>query len=109
MLRNPAFHLILCFFSVGVNAQAYPVKPIRLIIPQIAGSAYDVSGRVITAEMTKTLGQPFISENRPGASGVPAADAVARAAPDGYMRLWGGPGTNIMAKLVSKNVPYDRL
>ncbi len=109
MLRNPAFHLIICFFSVGVNAQSYPVKPIRLIIPQIAGSAYDVSGRVITAEMTKTLGQPFISENRPGASGVPAADAVARAAPDGYMLLWGGPGTNIMAQLVSKNVPYDGL
>ncbi|MSQ53602.1 MAG: tripartite tricarboxylate transporter substrate binding protein [Betaproteobacteria bacterium] len=109
MIGNSAFYLILCAFSLSANAQSYPTKPIRFLIPQIAGSAYDVSGRVITGEMAKTLGQPFISENRPGASGVPAADAVAKAPPEGYTLLWGGPGTNIMAQLVSKNVPYDGL
>ena len=44
-------------------AQAYPAKPIRFLIPQIAGSAYDLAGRVITGKMSETLGQPFISEN----------------------------------------------
>ena len=102
-----AASLAIIVLLPDAHAQAYPVKPIRFLIPQIAGSAYDLSGRVITGKMSETLGQPFISENRPGASGVPAADAVAKAPPDGYMLLWGGPGTNIMAQLVSKNVPYD--
>jgi len=105
--RILAASLAMLSLLPDAQAQAYPVKPIRFLIPQIAGSAYDVSGRVITGKMAETLGQPFISENRPGASGVPAADAVAKAPPDGYMLLWGGPGTNIMAQLVSKNVPYD--
>lgn len=109
MSLKSVLSLALCVIPLGAIAQSYPVKPIRLLIPQIAGSAYDVSGRVITGEMSKSLGQPFISENRPGASGVPAADAVAKASADGYMLLWGGPGTNIMAQLVSKNVPYDGL
>lgn len=109
MSLKSVLSLTLCVIPLGAIAQSYPVKPIRFLIPQIAGSAYDVSGRVITAEMSKSLGQPFISENRPGASGVPAADAVAKAPADGYMLLWGGPGTNIMAQLVSKNVPYDGL
>ena len=89
------------------QAQAYPVKPIRFLIPQIAGSAYDLAGRVITGKMSETLGQPFISENQPGASGVPAAATVAKSTPDGYTLLWGSPGQNIMAQLVYKNVPYD--
>ncbi|OGA00585.1 MAG: hypothetical protein A3H35_15195 [Betaproteobacteria bacterium RIFCSPLOWO2_02_FULL_62_17] len=111
MSKQPALSLALLALPFALlhdaSAQAYPVKPIRFLIPQIAGSAYDVAGRVITGKMTETLGQPFVSENRPGASGVPAADAVAKAPADGYMLLWGSPGMNIMAQLVSKNVPYD--
>ncbi|MFM9972841.1 MAG: Bug family tripartite tricarboxylate transporter substrate binding protein [Burkholderiales bacterium] len=95
--------------ATGAQAQSYPSKPIRFLIPQIAGSAYDLAGRVITGKMSETLGQPFISENRPGASGIPAADAVAKAPPDGYMLLWGSPSQNIMVQLISKNVPYDGL
>lgn len=101
--------LVLCAASLGANAQSYPAKPIRFLIPQIAGSAYDLAGRVITGKMSESLGQPFISENQPGASGIPAANTVAKAAPDGYTLLWGSPGQNIMAQLVSKNVPYDGL
>lgn len=103
------FSLVFVLLAMLTDAQAqtYPAKPIRFLIPQIAGSAYDLAGRVITGKMSETLGQPFISENQPGASGVPAAATVAKAAPDGYTLLWGGPGTNIMAQLVSKNVPYD--
>ena len=109
MQRQSVLCLVLCATSLGANAQSYPAKPIRFLIPQIAGSAYDLAGRVITGKMSESLGQPFISENQPGASGIPAANTVAKAAPDGYTLLWGSPGQNIMAQLVSKNVPYDGL
>ena len=99
--------LTLMFALPQAMSQAYPTKPIRFLIPQIAGSAYDLAGRVITGKMSETLGQPFISENQPGASGIPAAATVAKATPDGYTLLWGSPGQNIMAQLVMKNVPYD--
>jgi tripartite-type tricarboxylate transporter receptor subunit TctC len=89
-------------------AQQYPVKPIRLVIPNIAGSAYDVSGRITTQKMGEAMGQTVVHDNRPGANGVPAADAVAKAPPDGYMLLWGSPSQNIMAQMISK-VPYDGL
>jgi tripartite-type tricarboxylate transporter receptor subunit TctC len=87
--------------------QVFPSKPMRMIIPNIPGSAYDLSGRIITGKMADVLGQPIISENRAGANGVPAADFVAKSAPDGYTLLWGSPSQNIMAQMVSRNVPYD--
>jgi tripartite-type tricarboxylate transporter receptor subunit TctC len=68
-----------------------------------------MAGRTLTGQMAANLGQPFVPENRPGANGVPATDAVAKAPPDGYMLLWGSPSQNIMAQIVSKNVPYDGL
>src|SRR4051812_20083693 len=101
-----AFTITLCA-AFHANAQTYPAKPIRFIIPNIAGSAYDVSGRIITTKMGEAMGQPFIAENRAGANGVPAADAVAKSAPDGYMLLWGSPSQNIMAQIISRDVPYD--
>jgi tripartite-type tricarboxylate transporter receptor subunit TctC len=57
--------------------------------------------------MAESLGQPIVAENRAGANGVPAADAVAKSPPDGHMLLWGSPSQNIMAQMISRNVPYD--
>jgi tripartite-type tricarboxylate transporter receptor subunit TctC len=111
-MRKPSA-LALSFFALlaaplhEAAAQAYPAKPIRFIIPNIAGSAYDMSGRIITAKMGEAMGQSIVAENRAGANGVPAADAVAKSPPDGYVLLWGSPSQNIMAQMISRNVPYD--
>ncbi len=107
MSKLLALSLALFALLPDARAQGFPAKPMRLIIPQLAGSAFDLSARIISSKMAEVLGQPIIAENRAGASGVPAADFVAKSATDGYTLLWGSPGQNIMAQMVSKNVPYD--
>ncbi len=68
-------------------ADAWPVRPIRYVVPWPAGGPSDVFGRVIASELSARLGQPVIVENRPGATGAIASQAVARSAPDGYILL----------------------
>ena len=88
-------------------AQDYPSKPIRLILPTIPGSAFEVMGRLASTKMGEAMGQPFVADNRPGANGVIGAEAVARAAPDGYTLLWATPSQTISAVFLMKSVPYD--
>ena len=78
------FVLLLMVFAFHANAQTYPAKPIRLIVPFPAGSATDHIARLTGSELHAALGQPVIVENKPGAQGGIAAAEVARAAPDGY-------------------------
>jgi tripartite-type tricarboxylate transporter receptor subunit TctC len=73
--------------SRGACAQAYPTRPVRIIVGFGAGGAPDVVGRLIGQWLSERLGQPFIVENRPGAGGNIATEAVVRAVPDGYMLL----------------------
>ena len=70
------------FVASAAQAQNYPDRPIRLIAPFPAGGLADVLARAVGDEMSKTLGQPVIVENRAGAGGNTGADAVAKAAPD---------------------------
>lgn len=74
----------LLFASSAVHAQAYPAKPVRVILPFAAGSATDVNFRTITDQARTTFGQPFIVEAKPGAGAVLATEAVMSAPPDGY-------------------------
>lgn len=69
------------------RAQAYPAKPIRVVVPYPVGGAVDIMTRLITAHMQQTLGQPVVVENRPGANANLGPDHVANAAPDGYTVL----------------------
>jgi tripartite-type tricarboxylate transporter receptor subunit TctC len=71
----------------GAVAQTYPNKPIRVIVPFVAGGAVDMLARMLGAKLSESLGQPVIVENRPGAGGNVAADAVAKSPPDGYTIL----------------------
>jgi tripartite-type tricarboxylate transporter receptor subunit TctC len=87
-------------------AQAYPTKPIRLVVPVPAGAGPDVDARQITARLTPLLGQPVIVENRPGAATRIAIEAVAKAAPDGYTLLLGTPSLTTAHALYAK-LPFD--
>jgi tripartite-type tricarboxylate transporter receptor subunit TctC len=86
---------------------AYPSKPITLVIPFPPGGQTDVVGRLIGERLSQRLGQPVVVENKPGVNGSLASDAVARAKPDGYTLVVGGPGTHAINQLVNPNVKYD--
>ncbi len=110
---NPSFHrlaalatALLC--STLAQAQPYPNKPIRAIVPFAAGSATDQIGRAFVTKMSETLGQTIIIENKAGANGMLGADAVAKAAPDGYTILIGTNSTNAALKSLMKKLPYDQ-
>jgi tripartite-type tricarboxylate transporter receptor subunit TctC len=91
------------------RAQAYPVKPIRLIVPFSAGGPADVMARVAGQRMGTILGQNLIVENRPGAGGTIGARAAAQAEPDGYTLMLANTSTLVIGPLVYRNVDYDPL
>jgi tripartite-type tricarboxylate transporter receptor subunit TctC len=89
-------------------AQAFPSKPLRIVVPFAAGGAGDLTARIVAAELSQSLGQPVTIENRPGAGGVVAADTVARADPDGHTMFLMSNGTAVTASLF-KSLPYDTM
>src|SRR5499425_2187777 len=90
----------------GAVAQTYPNKPIRIVVPFVAGGAVDMLARMLGAKLSESLGQPVIVENRPGAGGNVAADAVAKSPPDGYTILQNTNGQAISPSLY-KSLPFD--
>jgi tripartite-type tricarboxylate transporter receptor subunit TctC len=90
-----------------VSAQTYPSRPVTIITPFAAGSVTDATARTIAQHLQDTLGQPFVVENRAGAGGLLAANAVARANPDGYTLLITTNSTHSAAPGLFKTVPYD--
>ena len=88
-------------------AQAYPAKPVRILIPFPAGSINDILARQVADKLTPALGQPVIAENRIGAGGRIAATAAAKAPADGYTLLLGSASTHVVAPQIVKNMPYD--
>ena len=107
--RRASALLLLSFATAGLSAPAladYPDRPIRLLLPFPAGGAVDIIARVMTAKMSEDLGKPFVIENKSGAGGVIATDAVAKAAPDGYTLLLTTPNHTINAALQT-SLPYD--
>ena len=99
--------LVLATLAPLAAAQAYPDKPIRVILPVPAGGTPDVLARHVTPGMAEMLGQSLVIDNRGGAGGRIAAELVARAAPDGYTIFLTSPGALTIVPHVSKNVPYD--
>jgi len=99
----------LALSSIGVHPQAYPSKPIRMMIPFPAGGGSDTMGRVIGQKLAERLGQPVVVENRPGAGGSIGADAVAKAAPDGYTILLGSTSELVQYPNVNPKIGYDPL
>ena len=87
-------------------AQAWPDKPVHIVVPLTAGSATDVMARIVAQRLSEQLGQPFIVENKPGAAGTIATAAVARAKPDGYTLLVQSSSYTI-TPITYPNTPYD--
>jgi tripartite-type tricarboxylate transporter receptor subunit TctC len=89
------------------TAQAYPTKPVKVIVPYPAGSTPDIVGRTLSTKLQVTLGQPFVVENRTGAGGNIGAEAVAKAPADGHTLLIGINGPAAINKFLYKNLNYD--
>ncbi|MPZ37234.1 MAG: tripartite tricarboxylate transporter substrate binding protein [Rhizobiales bacterium] len=97
---------IVLLGTVSAQAETYPSKPIRIVVPFVAGGAVDLLARIMGQKLTETLGQPVIVENRPGAGGNTAADMVAKSPPDGYTIFQTTNGLAISPALYRK-LPFD--
>ena len=104
-----ALAAVLFWPQVDAQAQAYPSKPIRFVIPFGAGSATDALARIAGQELEQTLGQPIIIVPKPGADGALAAGEVKRAAPDGYTFMFGTNSPLAVVPNMLKEPPYSVL
>jgi tripartite-type tricarboxylate transporter receptor subunit TctC len=93
-------------FSDRASPQAYPSRPIRLVVPSVPGGAFDTVSRALSERLTAALGQQVIVDNRSGAQGSIALDAVAKAAADGYTIAVATDSTTILSSLY-RNVSFD--
>jgi tripartite-type tricarboxylate transporter receptor subunit TctC len=99
---------ILCACSAtAVHAQAYPAKPVRIVVGFAAGGGTDVAARIVAQKLSESLGQTFVVDNRPGASGTIGAETVAKAPPDGYTLVVGTQTNFAVAPAMLGRVGYD--
>ncbi|HYX92619.1 MAG TPA: tripartite tricarboxylate transporter substrate binding protein [Myxococcaceae bacterium] len=101
------FALGLLVWSPVSLAQAYPTKPIHMIVPYVAGGAADITARVLGQKLSESLGVPVLVENRGGANGMIGTKEVAKAAPDGYTLLLVASGPIVVNPSLYPNMPYD--
>jgi tripartite-type tricarboxylate transporter receptor subunit TctC len=106
LFRRPLLGAVVALAAVGA-AQAYPTRPITAIIPFAGGSASDVVSRILFERMSKSMGQPIVVENRPGAGGNTGSADAAKAAPDGYTLLGSGSGPIAANVTLYKHLDYD--
>jgi tripartite-type tricarboxylate transporter receptor subunit TctC len=88
-------------------AQSYPVKTVRIVVPQAPGAQSDIFTRMLGQKLSESLGQPVINDPRPGAGGAIGAEVAARAAPDGYTLLMGTNSTHSSNPALYAKLPYD--
>ena len=99
--------LLSLAFVISASAQHYPAKPIRLIVPFAPGGPTDISARIVADELSKSLSQSVLVDNRPGAGGNIGAEAAAKAAPDGYTLFWAQAATHGINPSLYRRVGYD--
>jgi len=102
-----ALSLCLLLACVTAGAQSFPSKPIRVVIPFVAGGSSDIVGRAIGSKFQELLGQPAVVENKPGANGAIAAEFVAKADPDGHTILVGSIGVFSINTALFKGLRYN--
>jgi len=99
--------LALALAASQAFAQSYPSRPVRVMVGFAPGGPNDIIARAYSARLAESLGQPFVVENRTGAAGNLAAEAVARAAPDGHTLMLGSTGTNAVNPALYASLPFD--
>jgi len=100
---------ILFATAIAAQAQAWPVKPVHIVVAQAAGGGTDVLARLVAQKMGESLGQAVIVENKTGAGGVIGTNFVAKAAPDGYTLLMAPTGNMVFAPILYPKLPYAPL
>ena len=105
-LAKTLLSIVLLAFSASLWAQAYPARPVKIIVPYGAGGPADIYARFIGAKLSDTMGQSFVVEDRPGGGAVIGTDAVAKSAPDGYTLLMMSNTHTVNETLIPKK-PYD--
>jgi tripartite-type tricarboxylate transporter receptor subunit TctC len=108
-LQRAALAVLVAVCASGAWAEAYPTKPIRLVVPFPAGGTTDILAREVGQRLSISLGQPVVVDNRPGAAGNIGADMVAKSAPDGYTLLMGTVGTHAINASLYAKMPYDHI
>jgi len=110
-IRSATYATLIATFSSVANAATatpgYPSRPIRWVVTFPAGGGTDIVARTLAPKLSEMLGQPFVVDNRGGASGAIGTEIVARAAPDGYTLLFGTSGALGVLPLLASNLPYD--
>jgi tripartite-type tricarboxylate transporter receptor subunit TctC len=109
MLSRIIVALAAVMALIAPAAAAWPEKPVRFVIPFPAGGSTDVVGRVVAQALSQELGQQFVVDNRPGASGTLGSDMVAKSAPDGYTLLMSNIGSQGIGPALFSNVKYDTM
>ena len=107
MKHVAALLAVALFAALPAQAQQYPNKPIRIVVPYAAGGTSDILARQIGPKVTEALGQPVIVENKPGANGNVGAEFVAKSAPDGYTLLLTDLGGLVISPSVYPKLPFD--
>ena len=100
--------LLFLLFIGSAQAQTYPTKTIHLLVGVAPGGANDILARIVGQKLADSMGQPVVVENRPGAAGLIAAEALAKSTPDGYTLMLGSTGTQTMAPHLTR-LHYDAL
>jgi tripartite-type tricarboxylate transporter receptor subunit TctC len=98
---------VIATAAIAAGEDGWPERPLRLVVPFPAGSSTDIIARIVAQKLSHRLGQQIVIENRAGASGNIGADAVAKAAPDGYTIGIATASTHAVAASLSPNLPYD--
>ncbi len=107
MTRLFTWLFALALLLSAAQAQDYPAKPIRMLIPQAPGGAQDTTARILSLKLTERLGWQFVVDNRPGGNGFIGVSAAAKSAPDGYTLLMAHTGEFAVNPALFANVPYD--
>lgn len=115
LTKRAVFGVALCVYTTLIapqtiaQADAYPAKPIRVIVPFAAGGSADVVAREMAQSLGKGLGQSLVVDNQGGGDGVPALGTVARAPADGYTLLFVASGNVVIQRLLAKNRVGNRI
>src|SRR3954470_10620057 len=106
---RPLFAIVLLCIPLLAAGQAYPTKPIHLIVPFPPGGGNDTVARAIAQQVGPDLGQPLVIDNRPGAGGAVGAELAAKAPADGYTLFLAGVGSHAVNPNLHRKLPYDAI